>query len=370
MKSSLSRVILLLLFILLPVFTQGFRNHSLSSHKLASSHEFQSTPTAQPTAEKTPTYDFIPLTALMQHAIETMPIEGASLLLIKDGQVIYEKTFGNYTLDTIAPIASGSKWLTAAAVMAVVDDGQLALDDPVARYLPEFHGLKENITVRQLLSHTSGLLPDPPCLSAPYVTLAQCVGQIATMDLLAKPGTQFHYGGASFQVAGRVAEVASGKPWPTLLEEKLLRPLDMAHTTYGNVPNPVLAGGVVCTLHDYGNFVNMLLNQGTFAGHRVLSSASVREMFRDQVRDIPIGFTIHPDKRHYGLGLWLDRVDSKGHALQVSSQGDTGFSPWIDLERNLAGVFLVNHNLDAVRGLVDQVQQQARDIVDAATSAP
>jgi len=311
-------------------------------------------------------YDFSPLTGLIQDAVDNTPLQGAALLVVKDGQPVYEAAFGRQTPDEAVAIASASKWLTAAVIMTLVDDGAIALDDPVAAYLPSFGGSKRAITIRQLLAHTSGLPAYHPCLDDPSGTLAGCAEQIATGSLVAEPGTRFHYGGVSFQVAGRVAEVASGKPWATLFEEKIKGPLGMNSTTYGTSENPVLGGGARSTLHDYGRFLQMLLDDGAFDSRQVISASSVQEMHRDQTFGAAIAYTPQQDHRGYGLGEWRDVVVDQGNALQVSCQGDNGFSPWIDRERNLVGVFATEDGLGNVHDLVPEIQRLIRDTIDAA----
>ncbi len=325
---------------------------------------------AAPAAHHLPTdpipYDWRPLTEMVRESVEGLGLPGASLLLIKDGQVVYEEAFGQYGLDQAVPIASASKWLTAATIMALVDDGRLGLDDPVGKYLPAFAESDGEITIRQLLSHTAGLSPEPWCLGVESATLPQCVDSIAQMGTLFEPGTQFYYGGGSFQVAARIAEVVTGKPWSTIFEEEIGSPLHMASTTYQSEENPNVGGGVVSTLRDYGNFVHMLLNEGTFESERVLSAWAVSEMEANQTDDLPIAVSVHQDGRRYGLGAWRDRVDEQGGALQLSSQGDTGFSPWIDRERNLGGVFLTDAGLGNVYELVERIQEMTRQIIDSA----
>ncbi len=304
------------------------------------------------------------MTALIRDAVANIPLQGASLLLIQDGQVIYREAFGDYTPDTAVAIASGSKWPAAAAVMSLVDEGLLALDDPVARYLPSF-GSKAGTTIRQLLASTCGLPNLSPCLDYASSTLAQCADQIGHGSLVASPGTAFYYSTAGFQVAGRVAEVVTGKPWATIMGERIKGPLDMRDTTYDPTANPVVGGGLTSALHDYGNFLQMMLDDGVFNGQRVLSVASVREMERNQTGELPILLSVHEDGRRYGLGEWRDIVDAQGNPIQLSSQGDTGFSPWIDRQRNLCGVFLTQDGLGNVYDLVGKVQQTVRDIIDS-----
>lgn len=340
------------------------------------------TPTATPTVTPTPTptpsciYDFGPVTDFIQRNVEGIPLQGASLLIIKDGRVIYEQAFGSYTLDTRIPIASASKWPSASVIMSLVDEGILSLDDRVSTYIPSFTGEKADITVRQLFSHTSGLPGDDVgCLSNQSIRLAECVEQIARVPLIAAPGTAFAYGGNSMQVGGRVAEIVSGKLWDDLFQERIAHPLGLQSSDYAlqstapgyvRVTNPRIAGGMRSTLGDYGRFVLMHVNNGTIDSNQILSSAIIAEGQRDQTFGAPIINSPHPTAVGYGLGQWRDVVDAEGTAAQLSSQGAFGFSPWIDKQRNLAAVFLVRNQLRNVYGMVSQMQGMIRHTVDSA----
>lgn len=317
----------------------------------------------QPSTTKTGA-DLPAVTNAIQTGINRNRLRGAAALIVKDNRVIYERAFGDYTTNTVVPIASASKLISASTIMSLVDEGLLSLDAPISKYLPNLTGKEGTITLRQLMSHTSGLPGNNRCLANQSITLAECVDKIFEVGLQADPGTQFRYGGVSFQVAGRLAEVASGKSWNTLFEEKIKSPLNMVNTTYGETRNPRIAGGASSTLQDYANLLQMHLNRGVFNGKRVLSAESIAEMQRDQTRGVPIVSTPQPDQRRYGLGEWRDLVDSKGKAIQLSCQGAFGFSPWIDVQRNLVGVFLVRNRLRNVFGTVDQVQKTVREIID------
>ncbi|MFB8787458.1 MAG: serine hydrolase domain-containing protein [Potamolinea sp.] len=307
--------------------------------------------------------DVAPVTNIIEDAVSKNRLRGAAIMLVKNNRVIYKKAFGNYSVDQVVPIASSSKWISASVIMSVVEDGQLSLDDPISKYLPNFTDKKGKITLRQLLSHTSGLPGNHRCLASDSMTLAECVDQISRVNLQSDPGTEFRYGGVSFQVAGRIAEVASRKSWNTLFEEKIKNPLNMTNTSYGQTQNPRIAGGASSTVQDYVNLLQMHLNNGVFNGKQVLSASTIEEMQRDQTGDAPIVFTPQPDNRRYGLGEWRDRVTANGKAVQLSSQGAFGFSPWIDRERNLVGVFSVKDRLRNVAPLVKDMQQVIRERV-------
>lgn len=299
----------------------------------------------------------IPLPAAdIDHFLESAVLElggGCALLLIHEGKVVYRKAAGSFDLQKPIPIASATKWLSGAVLLALVDEKKLDLNDPVFRYIPAFGGDKAGITVRQLCCHTSGLPMAHPALEKRDIGLAEAVVAIAAAPLMSPPGKICMYGDVSVQVAGRVAEIAGGRDWKSLFSAKLLEPLAMHGTSCSGdaaTANPHLAGGAWSTAGDYANFLVMLLNGGQFGPRRVLSAEAVAEMFRDQTGGSTLRFNpfeyfaeLHPGWRQvrYGICNWLEAFDpADGRVLEASAPGIFGFCPWIDFKRNLAGIFV------------------------------
>jgi CubicO group peptidase (beta-lactamase class C family) len=282
------------------------------------------------------------------------------LLVCRGEQLLLERYLGAYTPDTQVFIASAGKWLAAATIAAVVDQGLLGWDDPVARWLPDFTGEAGNARLRQLLSHTSGFADQQPPGRRPddYQTLAESVAQIALLPLAYRPGERFLYGGLGFQVAGRMAELATGQRFEELFQRSLARPLGLQNTRFTPVDpapghNPMLGGGARSTARDYVRFLAMIAAHGLFDGQRILSRAAVEEMERDQVgsaRVEPGGLvqrlrgTTHSGV--YGLGQCRERIDGEGRAVQLSSPSWAGTYPWIDRERDVYGVLLAHVDLN------------------------
>jgi CubicO group peptidase (beta-lactamase class C family) len=325
-------------------------------------------PTATPTLSPTPTptpepeppspsYDFSPVTTLLEDAMQRVSANGSSLLIFKDDEVIYEHYFGDYNENTVHGIASASKMMTAATIMTLVDDGLISLDDYISKYLPDFSGEKETITIRQCLSHTSGLPEDISSRWDGSITLQECVAQISQLEMKATPGAKYSYGGASLHVAAAVAEVATGKPWAELFHERMAVPLNMPDTSYPSpsIQNPSVAGGCYTKLWDYAHLCEMLLNEGIYDGKQVLSAKSVEEMFCDQTAGA------EPEGAEYGLGAMRDLVDADGRATQVSSPGALGFTPWIDYNRNMYAVFMVRKK--GLNDTIEELRVMVRDIV-------
>ncbi len=213
---------------------------------------------------------------VLDGAVAARKVAGATTLIVRRGKVVHSAVSGRRDVEagkplersTLFRIASMSKPITSAAVMVLVDDGKLGLDDPVSRFLPEFRdprvlvmprvgtpapaevptvAAERPITIRQLLTHTCGLsyrFANPPVLGPLYVeravsdglaetpgTLADNLKRLASLPLLHQPGSAWHYG-LSTDVLGRVVEVASGMSFERFLRERIFRPLKMDDTGF------------------------------------------------------------------------------------------------------------------------------------------
>jgi CubicO group peptidase (beta-lactamase class C family) len=304
------------------------------------------------------------------------------VLVAQDGKLIYRKEI-NMTAGTNLPVASASKWLSAAVIMSLVDENKLTLEDTVGKFLPVFtqHG-KGSMTIRQLFSHTAGFAGDQNSnnLRDKYeyrrnMTLAQAVDSIAVYISLANtPGTAFNYGSTSMQVGGRIAEIVSGKSWQTLFDEKIGQPCNM-NVRYGaiNASNPLVAGGVHTTANDYLNFLKMIVNRGSFNGKQVLSVTALNLMISDQTDNAEIEGTPYPSNPYapypmpvvrYGMGNWLDMVDANTQVLESSSPGLFGTHPWQDSKHEIAGIIFTQTTPKKSNLVSLKIRQMIRDIVD------
>jgi CubicO group peptidase (beta-lactamase class C family) len=205
------------------------------------------------------------------------------------------------------------------------------------------------------MSHTAGY-PDYQPRGAHtdnYQTLRGSVNHIKDLPADTLPGTKFKYGGLSMQLAGRIAELATGRDWGTIFQERIAKPLEMFNTHFTPVDTiqgghaPMLGGGARTDLAGYANFLSMIYNNGVFRGKRILSAKVIKEMQADQVGDAfvkPDEFVEHArsSKRKdiYGMGEWREEVDAKGNAVLISSPSWAGAYPWIDKKNNVYGFFL------------------------------
>lgn len=334
-------------------------------------------------AQAVPRYDFAPVTAEMQSFVQAYALDGASLRVNKAGNVVYRQAFGQYTLGTRVRIASASKWLSALTLARLVEKGQMRWTDTVGQYFPDAEPAKRPITLEQLFSHTSGLPGgDDSCMSNPLFTLATCANRILQQStMIGEPGKVFSYGGNSMQVAGRMAELATGRAWDDLFIDEMVVPLGLDATdfaTSSTAPgyvrntNPRIAGGVRSTLEDYGKVVDMVLANGCLdntlllpcqPSRRFLAQATIEAMARDYtVGTVDVSRPPTSTAYGYGLGQWID----PSSPLIVSSPGAFGFTPWVDRVNGIAGVFLVD---DLNTRVVDDIAD-IRAMVNAITAGP
>jgi CubicO group peptidase (beta-lactamase class C family) len=205
--------------------------------------------------------------------------------------------------------------------------------------------------------------------------MAEAVDSIATYtNLIHAPGTTFNYGGVSMQIAGRIAEVVSGKSWQALFDEKTGYPCGMrVNYVLTSTQNPLIAGGARTTAREYLNFLEMIVNKGMYKNRRVLSENAIAEMLKEQTNGAAIENTPYPANPYsdyqntgirYGIGNWRDVVDKAGNADETSSPGAFGTHPWQDSKNNVAGVIFTRttSRLSNITSL--QIRQKIRDIIE------
>ena len=251
-------------------------------------------------------------------------------------QRVFESLSGGFTAGTRVAIASASKLVATIVIFEVIRRGQLSLDSTTEQVLG-WSGPKGSITLRHLLSFTSGLPREAGCIANPLISLEACVKTIEGVMPVAPPGTRFDYGSTHLHVAARMAEVVTGRSWDQLFDDFLRKPLalpdEVAFFTFprqaiGRI-NPLIAGGMRASMNDYQGFLALAFHQGTFgntaAGTAALFEAQAREPFPQAT----IGHTPFPEGR-YGLGSWLLCASPANGCPLVTSPGAFGFTPWLD----------------------------------------
>lgn len=306
---------------------------------------------------------------------KTLNLAGAGLSVVRANHELHRSLHGTFSGEQVVPIASASKWLTVATIMTLVDDGTLDLDLPLSRYVKEFErDDRRRVTLRQCLSCISGL---PARINDRMRNwdMTRFAEEAADEAMRAYPGTSFVYGGVGFQMVAVAAERATGKNWHQLFAERIGNRLGMRDTQFGSLvpiggdagttPLPWVGGGAVSTLNDYTRFVRMLLAEGEWHGNRVLSKASVAMMLKDQVPeriDVKTNELATQDVR-YGLGTWIEELDDG--VVRLTDPGAFGFTPWIDPDLEIGGVFAVKDRGPKVRRNLKRVQEAVRTAVMA-----
>lgn len=328
-----------------------------------------------PTPE--PPNEFAAFDDAVEAHLQAHELSGATAVIAtEDEGIVHLRAYGDFTVDRVTLLASASKIVSVGVLMHLHDEGVLDIDAPIRTYLGDAGGPKGDITVAQLLSNSSGLvglLPDPTF--APYLcqfidagTLEECAEAIYTTTEdaadLAPPDTEFRYGGAQWQLAGGVAEAASGMSWAELVETIYVEPCGLDDSGYTNhfiktvgqadafaypeffdgdltaldpTDNPNVEGGMYATISDYAELLVMHLRGGTCGDHRVLSEASVERMQEDRIAEVYDGTTtLDPTMPGYGLGWWMTRPNTI-----LSDTGAYGASPWMDVTRRYAAMLLM-----------------------------
>jgi CubicO group peptidase (beta-lactamase class C family) len=358
--------------------------------------------------------------AALQEQVDRHEIAGAVTMVVSKDRVLHLETTGLADVaahkpmqaDTVFWIASMTKPITATAVLMLQDEGKLDVHDPVAKYLPEFANLKTpsgqpaNLTLIQILTHTSGLGEAGGPAAREAKTLADLVPLWLAAPMQFEPGSRWSYCQSGINAAGRVVEVVSGMSFDAFLKKRLFQPLGMTSTTFypgaserarqvtayaknattGSLeavpPRPEFGprdrppqgnGGLYSTAEDYGRFCQMLLGGGRFQDVRYLSEASMKLLSTPQTPEtLPTGFfqndTYGRRGLNYGwaLGTCVLKAPHDGVPAMLSPGtfghgGAWGTQAWVDPVRGVAYVLMVQRsnfpNSDASE--VRRVFQQA-----------
>src|SRR5688572_7789974 len=193
-------------------------------------------------------------------AFAAQGISGMGLVIYDaTGTKRFEKYYGSFSGDQRVAIASASKMVAGLVILRLVDQGFLTLDSTTGAVLG-WTGAQAAITLRQLLSFTSGMEREAGCTLLPGIALADCVQLIAQQPLVAAPGTRFDYGSTHLHVAARMAEVATGQTWANLFATQLKAPLGLTSNDLQwytaprqavGTSNPLVAGGIRATMNEY-----------------------------------------------------------------------------------------------------------------------
>jgi CubicO group peptidase (beta-lactamase class C family) len=340
--------------------------------------------------------------AAMQEAIAKNEIAGAVTMVVTKDKVVHLESSGwadvaskkPMTPDTLFWIASMTKPVTGVAILMLQDEGKLKVTDPVAKYLPEFASLKTpsgqpaNLTIVQILTHTSGLGEASRDDAQKAQTLADLLPLWLAAPMQYEPGEKWRYTQSGINAAARIVEVLSGLTFDAFLEKRLFEPLGMKSTTFylsdaqrmrlvtayaknkesgvleAVPPRPEFGprnrppqgnGGLFSTATDYARFCQMLLNGGSLNGRRYLSGTAMPFLATPQTGNLPTGFfqnDIYGQRGTnygWGLGTCVLRAPHEGVASMLSAGsyghgGAWGTQAWIDPVKGAAYVLMVQRS--------------------------
>ena len=286
--------------------------------------------------------------ALMQHLMSMYTVPGAALALIKNGRVVLGKGYGFRDLASRAPvtvrtpfnIGSISKSFTALGIAQLVDEHKVNLDTPVIRYVPELRlsdpHVTQAVTLRRLLSHTSGLPPDEEWPRQVPPSRQEIIREFATMPVTAQPGTRFQYCSRCVVLAAYVLERITGQSWEVYTRTHIFAPLGMTtgsfgphgleqapdraqpyrhESVFGQVPVPWgdlqyleplgPAGGINASAADMAQYALFQLGDGTISGRLVVSLQMMAELHRPEIA-VGTSWTSVPIQHlYYALGWFF-----------------------------------------------------------------
>lgn len=346
----------------------------------------------------------------LRHYVDSGHVPGLVAGVARHGKIVYLQSMGWQDIeqqvamrdDAMFQIRSMSKPIASMAVMQLIESGQLALSDPVSRYIPSFFDVKlfsdptdfdspivspqREITVRDLLLHIGGLSHRDRALYRRHQvrsradTLAQLADKVAAVPLIAEPGSQWNYS-ISTTVLGRIVEVVSGLAFDDYLQQHVFDPLQMQHSGFYIPPenlaqltsvyrltdeamvrepamaipitmNPPLlegAAGMVSTVPDYLRFLQSALNAGQLDGRRVLSAESVAAMTQNQLSDELLPIMLSPPNPMadlgwgYGFSVVIDASQSPFYRNngEFGWNGSLGTFSWADPQTGLSAVLML-----------------------------
>jgi serine-type D-Ala-D-Ala carboxypeptidase/endopeptidase len=325
-----------------------------------------------------PSDRFAQVDAAARAAYEQQGIPGMGLAVYdRSGTLVFRQMYGDFNADRRVAIASASKMVAGTVIFRLIDAGYLSLDSTTAEVLG-WTGDKGAITLRHLLSFTSGLPREHLCTIQVNIELADCVGVIQQQSLIAPPGTLFEYGSTHLHVAARMAEVQVGAAWNDIFRTQLADPLNLDGAEFYTHPrqgegtaNPLIAGGMRASMNEYARILQLVFDKGVWQGATLIDLPNFELQTREPYPDASVGNTPRPqltDSSHYGLTAWLECSTPAEGCEQLSSPGAFGFTPWIDREAGyfaILGMELDRSDSGVVGFAVDLKQELAPLIIQA-----
>ncbi len=334
-----------------------------------------------------------PVTAAIQANQSQFP-NGMCVEVMTPAGVVYSQNFGGMTNTTLVPVASASKWVSSTVILRLVDAGVFphGLDTKTSELLVDantsqpWSGNMGNITLRDLLSFTSGIPGDDPNadVQTPLTFSLADAAQAIYSDYsgsAAAPNSYFYYGNSHLRVAARMAEIATGKGWAQIFQEQVHDPMQWGAssiflTNHPTAQNPDPAGDLSCTGVDYMRFVAMELRNGQDNGAVFLQPATWTAQRTDgfgptttivySPADVSLG-----KNYHYALGNWIGTADGNPESatnppIWFGSTGTFGWCPWVTADGTYGAIIETKQPSngqggpsETLKGVLDPLIRQA-----------
>jgi CubicO group peptidase (beta-lactamase class C family) len=365
---------------------------------------------------------------VMQRHIDSGDIAGAVTAVARHGKVVYFEAHGfadpiakqPMPKDALFRMASSSKPVTGVAILMLVEEGRIHLTDPVSKFIPEFKQSKvavlrpgqpepvsprrpgspkplvdlvsanREVTIKDLLTHTSGLLSGGlgsqvnDVAWQPNDTLATYIPKLGAVPLDFQPGTRWAYSAqAGIETLGRIVEIVSGMPFDQFLKQRIFDPLGMRDTYFNiptekqsrllplfrrqngawqKIPTPSFldthtyfsgAAGLQSTAHDYLHFEQMLVNGGEYGGKRLLSPKTVQLMSMDNANGLFHGLRGNEEGVAFGLTVYVTTDEARASRWRTKGSfgwaGLFGTITWSDPKEDLTAVLMIQQASDEVQ---------------------
>ena len=327
-------------------------------------------------AQPAPAGEFTELEALAQSELKAINAPGAAIAIVKGDRIVYQRGIGianvetgqTVTPDMLFRVGSVTKMFTTAALVSLADEGRLKLTDPIGKYASGIGGKLSRVTAHQLMSHTAGIRDDAPAFGAhDEGALAATVKGWTDDYVFVEPGRVMSYSNPGLTLAGYVLEQVAKKPYADVIDERLLKPLGMTHSTFrptvamtwpfaqghtstgGAAPTVVRpfadnsgywpAGFLISNVTDLARFTIAFMNDGIIDGRAVLKPSTISALSTGYA-DVPSS----AEHARYGYGL----TTSMHRGARVVEHGGAidGFGAMVRMlpDRKAAVVILVNRS--------------------------
>lgn len=335
------------------------------------------------------------IAAAMQEKIAAKEIPGAVTAVVTRDGIVHLQAVGEAGApgskplrdDSLFWIASMTKPVTGTAILLLQEEGKLSVNDLVGKHIPEMANLKTpsgqpaNLTLKHLMTHTSGLPEATEAEMKAAKTLTDLIPAYTNKPMQFEPGSKWQYCQSGINTLGRIVEITSGQPYERFLDSRLFKPLRMKDTTFYVRPNqvsrlvtpvkreqdgaltastirllqgkpatatdryPAANGGLFSTAPDYARFARMILNGGALEGRKYLSPDSIRQMTTVQTDELTTGFT---PGNGWGLTWCVIRKPQEVSAMlspgSYGHGGAYGTQAWIDPVKGFAYILMIQRS--------------------------